>query len=133
MFCFEILGLFGENRKCAKTGKFGHYRAPTPQRSEPTLRCRPMPRCGIPSSWRGRGAKMAPLGYEMPRRGVATVHNEQFLDCCSKSLVFVHRLFRDPNKILMGVRIRVYERENVPYLATKAKRSFALAIFVYYD
>ena len=23
--------------------------------------------------------------------GVATVHSEQFLDCCSKSLVFVHR------------------------------------------
>ena len=38
------------------------------------------------------------------------------------SLVFVHRLFRDPNKGLMGVHIRVYERENVPYLAASMKR-----------
>ena len=73
---------------------------------------------------------MAPLGYKMLRRSVATVHNEQFFDCCSESLVLVHRLLRDPNKILMGVHIRVYERENVPYLATKAKRSFASTIFV---
>ena len=73
---------------------------------------------------------MAPLGYGMLHHGVATVHIEQFLDCCSESLVFVHRFFRDPNKILMGVHIRVYERENVLYLTTKAKRSFASAIFV---
>ena len=32
-----------KNRKSAKIGKYGHYRAPTPQRREPT------PRRGIPS------------------------------------------------------------------------------------
>ena len=56
MFCFGILRNFRENRKSAKFGKSGHYRVPTPQR-------RPMPRLGIPSLRRGRGAKMAPLGY----------------------------------------------------------------------
>ena len=60
MFCFGILE---KNRKSAKIGKFGHYRAPTSQRREPTPRRRPMPRRGIPSPRRGRGAKMAPLGY----------------------------------------------------------------------
>ena len=67
MFCFGILE---KNRKSAKIGKSGHYRAPTPQRREPTLQRReptpqrrPTPRCGIPSPQRGRGAKMAPLGY----------------------------------------------------------------------
>ena len=25
------------------------------------------------------------------RRGINIIHNEQFLDCCSESLVFVHR------------------------------------------
>ena len=29
-FCFGILRIFGENRKSAKTGKSGHYRAPMP-------------------------------------------------------------------------------------------------------
>ena len=50
MFCFGILRIFGGNRKKRKGGKSGHYRAPTPRR-------------GIPSPIRGRGAKMAPLGY----------------------------------------------------------------------
>ena len=36
-----------KNRKSEKTGKSGHYRAPTPQRREPMPRCRPTPRCGI--------------------------------------------------------------------------------------
>ena len=31
-------------------------------------------------------------------------------------------IVRDPNKGLIGVHIRVYERENVPYLATSTKR-----------
>ena len=36
LFCFGILRIFGENRKSEKTIKFGHYRAPTLQRKEPT-------------------------------------------------------------------------------------------------
>ena len=50
MFCLGILGVILEkNRKSAKTGKSGHYRAPTPQRREPTPRRRPTPRHGIHS------------------------------------------------------------------------------------
>ena len=45
MFFFGILE---ENRKSAKIGKSRHYRAPTPQRREPTLGHRPTPRHGIP-------------------------------------------------------------------------------------
>ena len=52
-----------EIAKRRKTGKSGHYWAPTPQRREPTPRRRPTPRCGIPSPRYDRGAKMAPLGY----------------------------------------------------------------------
>ena len=46
MFC---LGILEKNRKSAKNGKSGHYRAPKPQRREPTPRCRPTPRRGMPS------------------------------------------------------------------------------------
>ena len=63
MFYFGILRIFGGNRKKEETGKSGHYRAPTPQCREPMLQRRPTPWHGIPSLWRGRGAKMAPLGY----------------------------------------------------------------------
>ena len=62
MFCFRILRIFGENRKSAKIGKSGHYRAPMLQHRETTPRRRPKPRRGIPSPRQGRGAKMAPLG-----------------------------------------------------------------------
>ena len=55
------------------------------------------------------------------RRGIATVHSEQLLDFVYEHLAFVHRLFRDPNKGFMGVHIRLYEKENVPYLANKVK------------
>ena len=60
MFCF---GIFEKNRKSAKTRKFGHYQAPTPQPMEPAPQPRPTQRRGIPSLGRGQGAKMAPLGY----------------------------------------------------------------------
>ena len=45
MFFFCDFGLILEkNRKSAKTGKSGHYRAPTPQCREPTPQRRePMP------------------------------------------------------------------------------------------
>ena len=47
---FWDFGLILEkNRKSTKFGNFGHYRAPTPQHREPTPRCKPTPRCGIPS------------------------------------------------------------------------------------
>ena len=45
MFCFRILRILEKNRKSAKTGKFGHYRAPMPLRREPTPRHRSTPRC----------------------------------------------------------------------------------------
>ena len=54
------------------------------------------------------------------RHGVATVHSEQILYFVYEHLIFIHRLFKDPNKGLMGVHIRVYERENVPYLTASA-------------
>ena len=63
--------------------------------------------------------------------GVATVHSEQFLDFIYEHLVFVHRLFRDPNKGLMGVHIRVYERENVSYLAEASPRRYSFSIINY--
>ena len=47
--------------------------------------------------------------------------NPVFVPLALLSLVFVHRLFRDPNKGLMGVHIRAYKRENVPYLTAEAK------------
>ena len=53
-------------------------RVPTPQRREPTPRHRPTPQSGMPSSQRGRGAKMAPprvhYGVALLRRSVDTVH-----------------------------------------------------------
>ena len=57
MFCFGILE---KNRKSAKTGKFGHYQAPTSQRMEPTPRHRPKPRRGIPRHGEAEVPKMAP-------------------------------------------------------------------------
>ena len=67
MFCFGILRNFEEFwRKSQKGGKLenlGKNRAITPQRREPTLRHRYMPRHGTPSLRRGQGVKMAPLRY----------------------------------------------------------------------
>ena len=50
MFCFGILE---KNRKSAKTGKSGHFQAPTPRRREPMPRRRLTLRRGIPSPCRG--------------------------------------------------------------------------------
>ena len=63
MFCFGFWGDFGENRKKEENYKIWAKRAPMPQCREPTPQRRPTPRRGIPSPWRGRGAKMALLGY----------------------------------------------------------------------
>ena len=60
MFCFGILEEIAKRRK---TGKSRQNRAPTLQRREPTLRRRRMIGHGIPSPWRARGSKMAPLWY----------------------------------------------------------------------
>ena len=68
------------------------------------------------------------VGVPIPihQRGIDTdtraSNNTIFVPLALLSLVFVHLLFRDPNKGLMGVHIRVYERENVSYLAASAKR-----------
>ena len=89
-----------KNSKSAKTGKSGHFRAPTPQRKKLKSRRRPTPRHVTPLPQRGRGAKMAPLEYaneglchsvSVLRRGVSTVHNKKFLDFVSEHLVFIHR------------------------------------------
>ena len=53
--------------------------------------------------------------------GADASSSPDFFTLAMLSLVFVHRLFRDPNKGLLGVHIRVYERENVPYLTVEAK------------
>ena len=102
LFSFGILRIFGGNHKREENWKSGHYRAPTPQRREPTPQRRPMPRHGIPSPQRGRGAKN---GTPRVRRGVAKlhrgeglrrsvvvlccgvdiVHNEQFSDFCFRT------------------------------------------------
>ena len=56
MFCFEILGIFGENRKSAKKKIWAHW-APTPQRREPTPWRRPTLQRGMPS----RGEAEVPI------------------------------------------------------------------------
>ena len=56
-------------------------------------------------------------GVALLRRNVAAVHREQFFFFfVSEHLVFIHRLFRDPNKGLMGVQIRmkVSKKRTVP-------------------
>ena len=63
MFCFEFLRIFGEKLQKLKGGKSGQTQAPMPQRREPTPRRSPTPQHERPSSWRGRGAKIAALGY----------------------------------------------------------------------
>ena len=49
--------------------------------------------------------------------GTDASNNTVFVSLALLSLVFVHRLFRDPNKRLMGVQIRmkVSEKRTVPY------------------
>ena len=78
----------------------------------------------------GTGTKCWRTGTHSPGSiGTGASSNPIFVPLALLSLVFVHRLFRDPNKGLMGVHIRVYERENVPYLATSTKRySFSMII-----
>ena len=61
-------------------------------------------------------------GTDQSGTGTGTSSNPVFVPLALFSLVFVHRLFRDPNKGLMGLHIRVYKRENIPYLAPLAKR-----------
>ena len=52
-------------------------------------------------------------GTNQSGTGTDASSNLVFLPLALLSLVFVHQLFKDPNKGLMGVHIRVYERENV--------------------
>ena len=98
MFFFLDFGvILVKNRKSTKTRKSGYYRAPTLQRREPTPWHRPTPRLGIPSPWQARGAKNGTPrvlhSAELLCRGVATVHNKQYLIFffVSEHLIFVHR------------------------------------------
>ena len=72
----------------------------------------PIPLVGlqVPIHQRGIGT-----GTEQGGTSVGASSNLVFVTLALLSLVYVHRLFRDPNKGLMGVHIRVYERENVPF------------------
>ena len=65
----------------------------------------------VPIVQRGIG-----IGTEQGGTGTDAPNNPIFAYFAHLSLIFVHRLFRDLNKGLMGVHIRVYERENVSYL-----------------
>ena len=77
----------------------------------------PVPKVGVlvPIHQRGIGT-----GIEQRGTGTGASNNPVFVALALLSLIFVHRLFRDPNKGLMRVHIKVYERENVSYLATLA-------------
>ena len=69
----------------------------------------------------GIGTKSWGIGIEQGGTSTGASSNPVFVPLALLSLVFVHRCFRDPNKGLMGVHIRVYERENVPYLTASVK------------
>ena len=79
-----------------------------------------VPLVGVPVPIRQRGIDT----------GTGASINPVFVPLALLSLVFIHRLFRDPNKGLTGLHIRIYERENVPYLITSGKLRFASEIFV---
>ena len=66
----------------------------------------------VPIYQRGIGT-----GIEQGGTSTGASSNPVFVPLALLSLVFVHRLFRDPNKSLMGVYIRIYEGGNVSYLA----------------
>ena len=73
MFCFEILRIYGGNRKKRKIGKSGPKRAPTLQRREPTPWRRPTSRCCIPRRSEAKVPKWR-TGVTLLRCCVATVH-----------------------------------------------------------
>ena len=60
---FGFWGDFWRKSQKGKTRKIWAKQAPTPQDKEPMPRRSPTSQRGMPSSWQGRGAKMAPLGY----------------------------------------------------------------------
>ena len=76
----------------------------------------PKVRVPVPIHQRGIGT-----GIEQGGTGTGASSNPVFVPLALLSLIFVHRLFSDPNKDLIGVHIRVYDRENVPYLAAEEK------------
>ena len=59
------------------------------------------------------------------RRSIDTVHSKRIFGFCYESLIFVHRLFRNPNKLLMGVQIKMKlsEKCTVPCRLGEASRS----------
>ena len=76
----------------------------------------PVPKVGVPVPIHQRGIGTG-TGTEQGGTGTGASDNPVFVPLALLSLVFIHRLFRDPNKGLIGVHIRVYERENIQYLA----------------
>ena len=68
---------------------------------------------GYPRRGEAEVPKLAPLEYVAAQLLFTA---SSFWIFVSENLVVIHRYFRDPNKGLMRVHIRVYERENVLYL-----------------
>ena len=66
MICFGILRIFRETSQNTKNWKIWAYRAPTPQRREPTPRHRPTPRIGIPCLGEAEVPKLHPSGRRRP-------------------------------------------------------------------
>ena len=79
IICFKILSDFWRKSQKGKTRKSRQTRAPSPQRREPLPRRSPTPQ-------------------RLLRCGIDNVYLDQISDFVSESLVFVHRLFRNPNK-----------------------------------
>ena len=62
----------------------------------------------------------------MLRRGVDTVHTRKFSDFCFRTPRIRTRFFRNPNKLLMGVQIRIKlnEKRTVPHRRGEAEFVF---------
>ena len=85
---FGFWGDFWRKIEKREVRKIWAKRAPTPQRREPMLRCRPTPQHGMPRLGEVEVPKRAPLGYASAnglRRSVDTVHSEHISDFCFRT------------------------------------------------
>ena len=108
IICFEFLRIF--LRKIAKKKENGNLGKTCPFAAAK----------GCLAAARPRAKKATPrvrCSIAVLRRDEDTVHRGKISDFDSKSLVFVHRLFRNHNKLSMGVQIRMKlsEKRTVPH------------------